>query len=487
MSVLKHRAASGIKWSAVSQTGRQGTQLLTTIILAHLLSPADFGLVGMAMVVIGFINIFKDLGTAAAVIQRKELPEALLSSVFWVNVGFGTLVMVFAFFLAPVSGFLYREPRVTPVLQVLSLSFFISSFGTLHQAQLERSLSFNSLAKLEITAVFVGAVVGIGLAFAHAGVWSLVFQSLATASITTLLLWFLSSWRPQWSFHWREVKTIAHFSLNLTGFSIFNYFARNADYFLIGRYLGAQDLGYYTLAYRILLFPLQNITAVIERVMYPVLATLQADNSRFTSAYLRVTGTIAFISFPLMVGLFLMAEPFVLVIFGDKWQPTTLLIMIFAPVGMAQSIGATVGAIYQVKGKTDWMFRWGVGSSTLVVIAFLSGLHWGIIGVSVAYAIASFILLYPSFYIPFQLVHLKFVELLKILRPHFINSGLLFIVLVIFRMLIPNTLPHIVTLGLSFGLGLVTYAVASWTTNRVQLQELWKLIRPNRSKIYETG
>jgi len=475
MTALKQKAVSGIKWSAISQVGRQGTQLLTTVILARLLAPSDFGLVGMAMVVIGFINIFKDLGTAAAVIQRKELSEALLSSVFWLNAGFGLLAMIILFLIAPFAGSFYREPRVIVVLQVLSSSFFISGLGSLHQALLERSLSFNSLAKLEVASVFIGAIVGIGLAFADAGVWSLVFQSLITVFVATALLWWSSSWRPQWFFHWREAKSIGRFSLNLTGYSIFNYFARNADYLLIGRYLGAQDLGYYTLAYRILLFPLQNITAVIGRVMYPVLSTMQDDNSRFASAYLKVSGTIAFITFPLMAGLLALAEPFVLTFFGEKWRPVILLIKIFAPVGMIQSIGATVGGIYQVKGRTDWMFRWGIGAGTFVVIAFVIGLRWGIIGVAVSYAIASFILFYPSFAIPFRLVEIKFVQLLKILRPSFLNSSLMLVVLVLFIIDLPSSFSDSVMLIMCVTVGVAIYLTASWLTNREQLKELWEL------------
>lgn len=487
MTAFKQKAVSGIKWSAISQVGRQGTQLITTVILARLLSPSDFGLVGMAMVVIGFINIFKDLGTAAAVIQRKELSEALLSSIFWVNAGFGALAMIVLFLIAPFGGLFYREPRVVAVLQVLSMSFFISGLGILHQALLERALSFNSLAKLETASVLVGAVVGIGLAFAGAGVWSLVFQSLTTAFVATILLWLSSSWRPRWVFDWEEIRAMSSFSLNLTGFNIFNYFTRNADYLLIGRYLGAQDLGYYTLAYRILLFPLQNITAVIGRVMYPVLSTMQDDNRRFASAYLKVIGTIALITFPLMMGIFALAKPFVLTLFGDRWQPVILLIMIFAPVGLIQSIGATVGGIYLVKGRTDCMFRWGIGSGTLVVIAFMVGLRWGIIGVAAGYAIASFILSYPSFSIPFRLVDLKFVQFLKVLEPSFINSSLMLIVLILFTIMLPSSLSDFMTLLLSVTLGAAVYAAVSWITNREQLKDLWNLARLNRTKLHDAG
>lgn len=487
MTALKYKAVSGIKWSTASQVGRQGIQLLTTVILARLLSPSDFGLLGMAMVVIGFIGVFKDLGTAAAVIQQKESSQTLLSSIFWINVGFGTVAMFLMFLLAPLGGIFYQELRVVSVLQVLSTSFFISSLGTLHQSLLERSLAFNLLAKLEIISVLVGAVVGIGLALVQAGVWSLVFQSLITVSLTTILLWFSSPWRPEWSFHWSDIRTISSYSLNLTGFNIFNYFVRNADYLLIGRYLGAQDLGYYTLAYRILLFPLQNITAVVGRVMYPVLSNVQDDNRRFCSAYLKSTGIIALISFPLMMGLLISAEPFILTFFGEKWQLVIPLIMIFAPIGMIQSVGATVGIIYQAKARTDWMFLWGIGAGVFVVLAFMIGLPWGINGVAMAYAIASFILLYPNFSIPFRLIDLKFLELFRILKQPFINSILMFVAILIFKGVVRSTLSNSANLVSFILLGVVVYTVASWVTNQNQLKELWELIGLNRIKLNDAG
>ncbi len=172
--------------------------------------------------------------------------------------------MIVMSLIAPLAGMFYREPRMVAVLQVLSASFLISGLGILHQALLERSLSFDSLAKLEITSVSVGAILGIGLAFANAGVWSLVFQSVIASAATTLFLWLSSSWRPKWIFSWEEVKRVSDFSLNLTGFNIFNYFIRNADYLLIGHYLGAQDLGYYTRLIAFSYFPFKIYLRSLE-------------------------------------------------------------------------------------------------------------------------------------------------------------------------------------------------------------------------------
>lgn len=472
---LKSDVAHGVKWSTISQAGRLGTQLLTTVILARLLSPADFGLVGMAMVIIGFIGIFKDLGTSAAVIQRKELSQDLLSSIFWVNVGLGILAAVTLLLISPLGGWYYDDPRVVAVLQTLSPSFLISGLGILHQTLMERSLSFAALARVEIISVVFGSIIGVGSALAGAGTWSLVFQFLTTVSMTTVLLWLSNSWRPRWSFHWKEVRSVSHFSLNLTGFGIFNYFIRNVDYLLIGRYLGAQELGYYTMAYRILLFPVQNISAVIGRVLFPAFAAIQNDNNRIAAAYLKVIRVISLISFPLMLGVLVLAEPFVFTFLGEKWQPVVQLIAILAPVGLFQSIGATVSPIYQVKGRTDWMFRWGVGAGLLVIAAFVIGLRWGITGVAWGYAIASFILLYPNFSIPFRLIDLKFVQMLKVLKPALLNGCLMVVILIIVRFALPSWFSDIWVLFVSVAIGGITYLLANWLTNRSQFLELWEL------------
>ena len=472
---FKQRAVSGVKWSTISQVGRQVAQLLTTIILARLLAPSDFGIIGMATVVIGFAGIFKDLGTSAAIIQKQGLSNDLLSSIFWINAGFGTLSMVALFAGAPLIGWFYHDPRVIGVLQILSLSFFISGLSILQKTLLERSLAFRALAKVEISAVVCGAIVGISMALSGAGVWSLVFQTLTNVTLTTILLWLSSPWRPTWEFHWRDVKSISSYSLNLIGFNIFNYFVRNADYLLIGRYLGAQDLGYYTLAYRILLFPLQNISAVIGRVMFPAYSSIQHDNRRFCFVYLKIAATIAFITFPMMMGVLVLAEPFIVTVFGDNWQPVILLVMILAPVGLLQSIGTTTGAIYQAKGRTDWMFRWGIGAGIFITLAFVIGLQWGIVGVTVAYAIAVFSISYLSFAIPFRLIDLKVVRLLGVLWRPLLNSVIMFATILTFKAILPLTLSSVMVLNLSVVLGIVVYGASSWMINRKLLYELWDL------------
>ncbi|MBM3126039.1 MAG: MOP flippase family protein [Chloroflexi bacterium] len=482
VTTLKLKAFSGLKWNTLSQFGRQGVYLITTIILARLLEPADFGVVGMALVVSGFIGIFKDLGTSSAIIRRPTLSDVFLGTMYWVNFGFGVLATLVVILLAPFAGLYYNEPLVIPVLQILSFAFAISGLGSVHQAILERSLAFNSLATLEIASVVVGAVVGIGLAMAHAGVWSLVFQTMVTTFVSTLLLIVFSAWRPRLVFNWKEVIAVRQFSVNLVGFNIVNYFARNADYFLIGRFLGAESLGFYTLAYRILLYPLHSVSAVIGRVMYPVLSTVQNDLRKFRSVYLDMLGGIALVTFPLMTTFLVLSRPFVMTVFGEKWTPVIVLIEIFAPVGLIQSLGTTVGVIYQVTGKTDLMFRWGVASGIVVVTSFLIGLKWGIIGVASAYALVVLALAYPNFLFPFNLIELKFMQLFVEIRKPFINSLVLLVIILCVRSILEERYTDLLVLtAAGFG-GIIVYCLMSLITNKRQLHKLWDLATGDRRK-----
>lgn len=472
MIPLQRSAVSGFKWSSFSQFGQQGLQVITIVILARLLKPSDFGLVSMAAIVIGFGSLFKDLGTSAAVIQRKTLSEELLSSIFWVNAAFGLLVTGTIYLLSPLIADFFRESRVEPLLQILSTTFFISGLSILQQAILERELAFAKLAKVEITAALVGSVVGISSALLGYGAWSLVFQSLAFSAMTTFLLWTASSWRPKFFFRWKEIKEVSSYSLNLTGFNMFNYLVRNMDYLLIGRFLGARNLGYYTLAYQIMLYPLQSISTVIGRVMFPVYATIQDDTARFRNAYLKVGGAIALVTFPMMFGLWALVEPFVLAVFGPQWTPVILLLAILAPAGMIQSVGTTVGAIYQAKGRTDWMFRWGVATGIVTISAFLIGLDWGIVGVAAAYTIASLLLAYPNFAIPFRLIDLSMDDLYDALRRPFTASLIMLAGVLAIKLVLPPEMSRAWVLCLLVPAGSIIYLSANWLMNRDQVLEL---------------
>jgi O-antigen/teichoic acid export membrane protein len=475
---IKKSATSGFRWLSVSQAVRQIMQFATTIILVRLLSPTDFGLVGMATVVTGFVGIFKDLGTSSALIQRKEISDKLLQSVFWINIFFGLNSTVFLFALSPLMANVYQEPQVEPVLKLLSLSFIISSLSISQQAILERNLEFKKLSKIEITATVSGAVTGIGAATLKAGVWSLIWQTLAIVTTTSTLLWLTTNWKPKFIFDWAEAKSIINYSGNLTGFNIFNYFVRNADNALVGRFLGAESLGYYALAYKIMLYPIQNISWVVVRLSFPLFSKLQNDNSLFRSAYLEVTCAIACAAFPLMFGLLVLSEPLVMTVFGSNWRPVISLLLILIPVGIVQSIGTTAGVIYQAKGRTDWMLKWGITTGLLAVISFIIGLNWGIVGVAGAYAITVTLLSYPSFLIPFKLIDLKILDFVRyMVRPVICSTLMLILVMLTSELAQYLKLSSMLNLCLSSVVGFVIYVLFSWIINREQIESIFATIK----------
>ncbi|MEW5799923.1 MAG: lipopolysaccharide biosynthesis protein, partial [Bacteroidota bacterium] len=296
---LRSIAITGVTWTAISQFSRLGIQLVTTLILARLLQPADFGLLGMALVIIGFVNVFKDLGTSSAIIQKKEVSQQLLSSIFWFNVLFGILMSIIILLLAPLVAEIFKEERLVPIVRVFVISFFATTLLSVQQALLEKKMNFRRLALLEITAAVMGAVVGISIALSGGGVWSLVFQTVSMTSVLCLMLWSQNlRWIPSFHFTLSDVNTIRSFSANLTGFTLLNYFLRNADSLIIGRYLGATELGLYNFAFKVIIQPVQNLTSVLSRAMFPLYSTIADDHSIFRRAYIKITATIAFFTLP---------------------------------------------------------------------------------------------------------------------------------------------------------------------------------------------
>jgi O-antigen/teichoic acid export membrane protein len=412
----KPRVASGILWAGISQGGRVLIQLLGLAVLSRLLPPSDFGLVAIASIFTNFAGLVRDMGTSAAVIQREQLNDSLLDTIFWFNIAVGVALAVIVVLLALPASIVFGEPRLQSVLISLAIALPLASIGAIHQALLERALRFQTLAHIELVASILGLGVGTAAAWRGAGPYSLVLTTIVTVTVGSLLLWIASRWRPTRRWRVAEARSLIGFSGNLTGFQIVNYFARNADTMLIGRFLGTDSVGWYNMAYKLMLFPVQNLSTVVSRALLPVLSRTQKDHEVLRTLYLRAVGTIALITSPLMIGLWVVREPFVLAILGDQWIAVSSVLAWLAPVGLSQSLVSPVGLLYMATGRTDVLIRAGTGVTVVVVAAMLIGLPWGYVGVAAAYAIANLLITYPAAAIPFALVGLKFRDFLRAVR-----------------------------------------------------------------------
>ncbi len=404
---LETKTVSSIGWSAASQIARLLMQILISAILARLLTPNDFGLIAMIIVFSSFVAIFSDFGLSSAIVQRKEIPDGALSSIFWIGVGLGALLTTTLAVSAPLIAAFYSEPRLTPLVVFISTTFFIASFSYVPSALLTKNMNFKAIAIIGICAIGIAGPISVFLAFSGYGVWSLAWNTVLSTAITVVFTWIYCRWVPHFSLRLQQVKELLGFGMNLTGNSFVGYFQRNLDNLLIGRFLGPTPLGFYNLAYNLLLFPLGNISDVVGRVMFPALSIIQHDKQKVREAYVAANRYIAVVSFPLMTWLLVTAPELIRVVYGPKWVTAILLVQILALASMEQSIGANVGWIFLSQGRTDVLFKLSIFTTIVVAIAFAVGLRWGVEGVAIAYTIASYLLAYPVFAIAFRLVDLK--------------------------------------------------------------------------------
>lgn len=434
---LKKKTINGLFWSGFSQAGKQINQFVITIILARLLSPSDFGLLAMATIFINFGMVFSEMGISSALIQKQDAHDRHYYSAFWFNVIIGIALTLIFIAVSPLIAWFYKKPELVPILAVISFNFFLSSFAIIQQAILTKEMDFRKLAIRDVAAVIIAGVVGVVLAYNGFGVWSLVFQSVIFTLANVILLWTVSSWRPKLAFAMQDIKDIFHFSANLTGFNIVNYFARNIDQLLIGKFLGAKPLGYYSLAYKIMLFPLQNVSDIVSRVIFPVFARIQNELNKISSSYIVIVRKISIISVPLMLVLFIFAPEIVSLIFGIKWKPSIGIIRIFCICGMIQSIGGNlVGNLRLALGASSLHFKLGLVNSFCVIIVTLIGLKWGVYGVALCYTAYSAIWFFYTNQISLKLVNLNTITLIKNLRNTFIISLWLLAIALILKVLI---------------------------------------------------
>src|SRR5208337_20795 len=411
---LRQRTLVGLGWSAGARLLGQILQLAAAVILARLLSPKEYGLLGMVLVFTGFANSLVDMGLGASIVQKSALSDRHLNSVFWLNVMTGSSLTVLFALAAPLVAKFYEEPQLRLLTATIAANFFLGSLNVVHNALLDKSLKFRTKFWIETVSILTSGSVALVLASNGAGVWSLVGQLLISTVVRVAMMWSLSSWRPALSFDLSAIKELMRFGGNLMGFGMVIYWSQNIDKLVIGRWIGSSALGFYSLADKLMRLPLTNVTDITTAVMFPALSSIQSEVEAVRRAYLRGTRMIALLTFPLMIGLSVLAEPAILVVYGSKWGAATVILQLLCFAGMAQSVYNTAAWIFLSQGRTDILFRLGIYATAVRAAGVLIGMHWGLVGVAWAYVFASFVLiLYPTWSRAGRLLHLGFKELLR--------------------------------------------------------------------------
>ena len=389
------RAIRGGAITLISQGAQFLISMAGTVVLARLLTPRDYGLIGMVTVVTGFLTMFKDMGLSQATVQRAELTHAQTTNLFWVNVGASAAIALVAVALAPLIARFYGEPRLTYVTMALAGGFIFGGFTVQHQALLRRQMRFGLLAAASIIAATVGLVAGIFLAWLGAQYWALVGQQLVVALVTAVTVWLFCGWRPGLPSRDTGVREMLAFGGNVTGFNVVNYFARNGDNLLIGKMWGSQALGLYDKAYQLLLLPLNQINYPVSAVLVPTLSRLADDPERYRAAFLRTLEKLLMVTMPGIVFLIVTSDWVVSVVLGPQWTQAGKIFVWLAVAGFLQPVGSTTGWLFVSQNRTRTMLNWGFVGSATAIISILIGLPWGALGVAMSYGLIGFFIRTP--------------------------------------------------------------------------------------------
>lgn len=371
-------------------------QVGSTVILARLLVPEDFGLVAMVAAITGFAPVLMDLGTRDATVQKAKITQDEVSAIFWLNVAIAVVISVGIAVSGPLIAKFYDEPRVAKVAVFSALSFLFSGLCCQHFALMRRAMMFGKIAKIELSGQFVGSVIAIAAALAGAGYWALVAKPILTAFFTMAGVWLSCRWLPGVPRLTAGVKEMLRFGLNVTGFTLTDFVARSADRIALGYSKGAAMLGFYQNASFIYDNPLQLLVVPLHTVAVASLSKLRDQPDELRAAWAKALSSFSFYGMPAFALLAINGHEVVALLLGAKWAFAGAILTVLALRGPAHLVERTLGWLHIAAGRPDRWMRWGVVSCAVQLLALFCGLPYGAIGIAVAYVISTYILFIPA-------------------------------------------------------------------------------------------
>lgn len=385
----------GSALTLVAQAFKLFLQLGSIAVLARLVSPGDFGLISLVAPLIAFFSVFRDLGLTAATIYSDDITDAEVSSLFWMNAAGGVILALAVIAAAPLASHIYHDDRLIPLMSALALTFIFNGIGAQYQALLQRIFRFRALSAIDAGSNAIGTIIAIGAALKGAGYWALVIMPVATQLVSLLLTVSISRWhpgRPRWE---GRTGMMTRFGSAVTGFNVLNYFARNVDNLLIGKFWGLEMLGYYGRAYSLMMAPLSQIIYPLAQVVVPVLTRMNRSRDEYVMTYRKLMQQIMLVTVPVVTWLIVSRYWVIELLLGERWMPV---VSIFLPLGFAalvQPMNNSTGWLMLSQGRSRDVFVWGVIGSCLTVAAIVAGLPGGADGVAISYAISQIVVVTP--------------------------------------------------------------------------------------------
>ncbi|MDO8847902.1 MAG: lipopolysaccharide biosynthesis protein [Coriobacteriia bacterium] len=390
-SGLRDKSAKAAAWSALGLVLSQPVAFLTTVVLARLLRPSDFGVMAMIGTVFGLATILNDFGLSSALIRRQHLSDEEIHSAFWLNIFVGVVVSGLGLAAAGLVAAFYRAPEARPVMMAMSAMFLVASIELVPRVLLTRQYRFRAIATAGVVAAIVDALVSIPAALIGWGVWAIVAGTLAAALASAITMFVSAGWRPRLHFAWREAVSFATYGGVLTLAGVANFFSANVDNVLVGRLLGATSLGHYAVAFNLMSIPARRLPAVVSKAALPGFAALQDDVQRLRRAYLDVVSYSALIAGPILAVAAVLARPLIEVIYGPQWSAAVQPFTVLCAAGYAIAVTTLAGLVFKAFARADLELWWSLAMLVAIGAGAALGARWGVLGIAVGVTVSTVI------------------------------------------------------------------------------------------------
>jgi len=454
---LREKAINGVLWSATQTWGVRVISFLVMIALARLVVPEAFGLIAYATVFIAFAQIFVDQGFSDAIVQFPHLNREHLDTAFWVSILMGGLLSIASVFASDAIAGIFREPQLIPVIKWLSPIFILSAMSSVQQAILRRELAFKSLTIRSLAANLVSGVIAVIMAFRGYGVWSLVAKLLVSAIVNMVMLWQVSDWRPGFRLSVKRFRELFFFGIHILGGNFVDFLSVHSDHFLIGYFLGSVALGYYALAYNLLIVTTDLLISVPNAVAFPLLSSLQKDLDSVKIAFGKVILLQSMIAYPIFLGIAALSSELVIQLYGAPWIASIPVLRLLMLIGVVRSAMYIYSSVFRAAGKPSWRFWIYLLTAILNVIGFVFVVRFGIVAVAASYVAVSYLLMPLYFLMIRNLIGFSIRSHLSQYGPAVVSSLIMVAVVYAFKLVIGEQMMLLIRLSLLVLIGAVTY------------------------------
>ena len=422
MGELKDKAISGVKWNAIGRFSTQGVNFIIGLILARLLSPSDYGVVGMVGIFFAIAQTFIDSGFGSALIRKNDCTDTDYSTAFYFNVIVGLVCCILLWIASPFIADFFNTPILKDLVKVMSLNMFVSSFAIVHGTKLTHAVDFKSQSIIKLITAIISGVCGVLMAYKGFGVWSLVYQQLIATGLRVVLLYVVTKWLPKLEFSKGSFKYLFNFGSKILAASLLHTIYANMTTMIIGKFYSAKDLGYYSRGESLATYPSTNITGILQSVTYPVLSKIQDDDEHLIQSYRKLISMTSLVIFFGMFLLAALAKPLIVTLLTDKWLDAVIYLQIFCFAYMFDHICALNLNILYVKGYSNLVLKLEVIKKTISISMILAAVPFGVMAICIARALYTQIAVVINTYYTGKLFGLGYVKQVKDFSKYLIYS-----------------------------------------------------------------